>query len=319
MPRTGVVLGMIAVMMLVVRIGIVNSNRLISDLNTHQERQQISKDYEPIREVRDRARLDMYRDLEGYTASDGLYHIHNNKERVETETEIDHVFVDTEDTLYIQTSDGRAKLTNPLPDIQWKYDESIVDWDGSTLKLLDGNSEYLMYILTIYEDNTERLENIYNLDYYTKIPEGSSYSPDLEGGVGILVKTKNNAVTSYVILNSEIEEFEGLVAYNLEGKRVLQIAKNSLSRYLQIPYTIMFDLITGHYVEVNLDYINRFEFEAQDHILVSVETPIWEGELDHDEYQLEVDLSGEKDNNLVFEIYGTDIYSIKVFHEMLLK
>ena len=321
MKNFGLLVGLLAVMMLTIRIGVLNTNRLVSDLVSNKERKSMSEVAALSDDLRSNAKRDLYKNQMGYQLSDSDLFLPNPLEKTDIQAKVLGTYDLTfEEPLFLVTDRGNACLTLPLPNTQWAYNPNMVGWDGTKLTLpQESTDEYYLYILNIWEGNTERLDNLYSLDYYTKIPEGKEYTPNLEGGVGILLQVKDRTVASYFILNQKLESYQSILAYDLTGKEVFRLSKNALSRYLPIPASTEMDMVTGHYIKLNFDWMDKVELDLNGHTLTRIDSPIWNGEVSYNQEDLEIKLSGEQDSYVELEIYGTDTFRIKVNYNVYMK
>ena len=210
-----------------------------------------------------------------------------------------------------------------LPYSDWRYEPNMVEWDGTKITFPTheegGNITYKIYSIDYVPGNTERLEAVYNLDYYTELPiDINEYEPGLNGNVGILIKMKNSAVVSYTILNTDIENYSFLEVYNLSGKEIMRVEKGLLSKMLLIPGTTQMEMTEGHYISFNLENMQSLEIETPGHYYTRIVAGPLVEEVDYVQDKTEVLLDGGI-NSIRLEVYGTENIKLKLLYTMKIK
>lgn len=290
---------LVVILSLVINISSIHTNRLKSDSTHFQENLQETGNVKERCKVLMEAKEDHYRNEYGYVSDNGKYHLDNLKEDYEVEMVFDlfsHL-PEFKSRIYLETDNG-GYYYGDLPKSDWIHDDSIAEWDGETLKvdMEDEDVSFMWYEFQISENNTYEFDNIYKLDYFVAIPNEEWQSPN-NGKVKILVKMRNNSVVGYTILNPNINNYEYLVGYDLNGLEVFKVVKNYEERLVRklLGSNILFIESTGHLISLS--------FPEMLHLNLNVSNPLFteininEGE-DIQEFEGTEDLFLEYDEDL---------------------
>lgn len=325
MRRVGILLGFILIATILIRVNIINTNRLISDSITFEERRIHSDIGKKINKTEVTAKVDFYSNPEGYLDDGGVIHI--DSETQSTDSHLSMIsfneFVTTE-PLLIRTNKG-CVLTLPFENFQWKYDRYLVGWDGEKVTL-PGKEEavsYRYYRFNVLPGGNELVKNIYSLDYYEEIEQeaySTDYILDLQGSVGILVKMKNSAVERYTILNSVIEDYDWGYVYNLQGKEIVEVRRDFLAESLPVGDTGLHELVEGHSIKVKMDTPEELTGEFRNHKLIRIRSSIHDGVVPDDgEGSIKVFLPPQIEDDVELSVYGTDIFTLQIWYKRQLR
>ena len=326
MKKLGLLLGFLMVTMYLIRINIITSNRLLSDVVGYDTRLVYSDDSKKVNEALSAAKVDLYRDYNGYTNKEGNISIPNTLTKVETKMIFQSFnFPIINEPLFVRTDKGSI-LTGPFNNFEWNYDENMVEWDGTNHTYTGGTEgiEFRLFKLFITDDydvSNEILTNIYNLTYYDRfgtVDEFNTTPLYLDGQVGILAKLKNNAVVGYTILNSNIEDWEYLSIFNLNCNRLVTVNKGNLQKMFKVGDTEDYEQVTGHLIELNFETAQKLSLEVMGHREIIVRTIFGEEIYNSEITNLNYDL-GPGAGSIELEIYGTDLFQLDVDYQKTVK
>ena len=318
----GTILGIfIFIMIVTTRIGVMSSNKLYGDLSTFDTQKEYYESYKKIDQVKTLAKNDLYKNPEGYVSTDETVYIQNPMEKVICQLRFEDFLLEFDEPLFVVTDTG-AYLTKPFPNFQWKFDDSIIkNWDGKFLELKEeGGVKYYINMFSVEEHDVEALSSIYDLSHYDEIVDLPMSEIELADKVGILIKTQNNAVVSYAILQTESKNnYTNLIAYDFQGNKVLEIYRDSVSRYMLLPGGEIESEVTGHKIRLAFDYMEAVSVQMNEPYFTLVDSSVWQGEMNHNEDSLNLNFDGSRNNYLELEIYGTDNISLTLGYQKFIK
>jgi hypothetical protein len=299
-------------------LNVVNSNRLVSDVNSYERRGECFEQTQSINDVKSDMQSDLYRE-DYYESNDGLTVIRNNLEEYDTSLTITSFGSPvTNETLFILTDIG-SKLSGKLDNCPWNYKSDLVEWDGELINSVGTTNTLMLYQLSVTKNDDYGLESIYNLDYYTTLPsEISGYDPQLGKRVGILVEMQNNAVVGYYILNSNIENYTQLTAFNFKAEEVISIYKNSLNKQVPITGTTLTQESTGHSIKFKFDNMSEISGQVVGHNYMVINNVLTELDIPAEQSTFDAKI-GMGINEVDIEIYGTDAFLLKLNYQKLVK
>lgn len=302
--------GFVLVLTLTIRISVITTNRLISDVDHYETRKEYSKKAEQQNEVRVKAKQDLYRKDEGYWDSEEKIHIESNKEEVDAISKIiGKGVMQFSEPLFLSTNKGQMALTQPLPSIKWRYNKKLGNWNGSTLTLPEEEGvEYKTFYLT-----PDLLDSLYKIDYYEPIAPGTDVPFNLNEMVGILIKLKNSSVVEYNILNSEVKEWQTLTAQDLNGDIVFRYQENALTEYLPIPGTTELAETKGHIIQFKWKDMEEIDIKSTGHSLIRVSIGSYKQELDYNQSSQTIHLKDLGEVEL--QVFGTDLFDLELSYK----
>lgn len=322
MRKIGLLLGFVLISTIVIRVNVIHSNRLVSDTIAYSTRNEYLNKSRKIEEAVTKAKTDLFLDERGYSSEDGAIQI-GNPMNLETNSLRVYSFYDIQgiEPLFIRTNLG-SQLTQPFENFQWKYKDSILEWNGKelTVPVPEEGTQYLLYKLQVDFGVTHMVENIYSLDYYTAIPTTpGTYDMLMEGYVGILVELKDSTVVAYTILNSVIDDYEWAYIYNLKGEELVEIRRDALVKPSGGDGVEMYGEVAGHLIRLNFEYPEKFVGEFLRFKEIHVRSSLHEEVItasDNDTLELPL---GHGLGELVLEVYGTDAFTLETQYRRHMK
>lgn len=278
---------LIVILSVVISISAIHTNRLKSDSNHFKENIEYLYNYEDKDAMLDEAKQDFYRDDYGYYSPEGKFYKENHREEYLFGLSISDLISipDIRSTVYISTDVGDYFIGN-LPQSEWIYDDRMVEWDweynevedvweDSGIELdIDGDYRYFIKDFSISEGDTYWLEDIYNIDFnILEEVTRSPYHPNLNGKPKIILKVKDNAIISYSILNQKIYDYNRLLAYDLNGNKIMEINKNYNEKIIETPSTdgMRFVLTRGTLIEFSFDNMEYLNLDIDNPFLTQIE------------------------------------------------
>lgn len=318
MNKAGILVGFLLIITMTIGINIINSNRLVSDVNAYQLRDSYLEDTRELNKVLNDRRINMYQE-NYYQSKDGLTVIENKLSKVDTELKMNSFnILGTNEPLFIATDLG-SYFSGKIPYCAWPYKDDLVEWDGKLIKSIKTTNKLMMYQFSVERNNTSGLEGIYNLDYYTDIPDAVvDYDVQLDNRVGILVEVKDSAVVGYTILNSNIKDYNRLFAYNLRGNEIMVVYKDVLKKQLPIPGTEITEDTEGDLIKLNFSEMSHIEGQLIGHRQTVVHAGPVVKEISFDTSLFSMDVGSGVDS-VELEIYGTNEFLIQLNYRMLIK
>lgn len=309
-----ITVAIIAMMIVVIKMTKIQNNVLSSDqavVWSHEETRTLS---ESKRKLEDKALNDFYRKDHDYVSDDTEVVIENNKQDVLGIMNFDSRGAElSTNPVFVQTDSG-ATFIGRLPKSKWKYVEGMVEYENGVLtyketeeELNEQGIEYLMHKFYIDDNQTEKFDAIYNLDYYTAIPS-NNYNMYLGYEAAVILKTKENSVVSYTIIGEEIDrDYTDIKVLDIKGNVLVEVNKDSLSKTMQIPVSDgEFVHYKGHLITIKNLNLERLDIDLSGHRFTEVTIDGVRRDYGFNEDYLQLDITVQNKENIRIETYGRE-------------